>query len=136
LRRSIVVPILATVTAFWTFLARRGAAALLGLAALLLAASAVQAGPGRAEPVLRAATPTTLASLHPSRLPKLPLQVVAAPGGIDGPRHEAEGIAGAGLMPAAASADRRAAVLLPPRRLGRGAAPGLPLHERPPKTAV
>ncbi|RVU13130.1 hypothetical protein [Methylobacterium oryzihabitans] len=122
-------------TAFWTILARRGVAALLGFAALLLAVSAAQAGQGRVEPVLRAATPTTLASLHPSRPAKLPLQVVAAPGGFDGPRHEAEGIAGAGLMPAAASADRRAAVLLPPRRLGRSGAPGLPLHERPPKTA-
>ncbi|MEH3146305.1 MAG: hypothetical protein PGN34_13365 [Methylobacterium frigidaeris] len=120
-------------TVFWTILARRGVAAFLGLTALLLAVSAAQAGQGRVEPVLRAGAPTVMSSLHPARPVKLPLQVVAPAGGIETPRHDAEGLAGALSLGAPRNGDRDASVLLPPRRLGSLLRPGLLPHERPPK---
>ncbi len=67
------------------------------LAALLIAASAAQAGQGRFEPVLRARCAyRPLAACTRRVRPGCRSRSSRPPGGVDGPRHEAEGIAGSG----------------------------------------
>ena len=119
----------------WTSLARLCATALFGLGLAILATSAADAGPGRSEPVLRAAQGLSpMASLH-ARWAKSPACTLTATS-VDVPRADDGSTASAPLAAPAEGPAALAVTLLPPRRLGSLVRAGATLPERPPKTGA